>query len=116
MARFADAVERGDVDAVVALLTDEARLTMPPLPLVYQGRGAIAAFLREREDVRGAPLRLVPTRANDQPAFGAYLGAEARGLFVLTLERDAVAAITWFADTGLFRRFGLPPALTDFAR
>ena len=97
--RFADAVERADVDAVVALLTGDARLTMPPLPLVYQGREAIAAFLREREDVRGAPLRLVPTRANAQPAFAAYLHEQPRGLFVLTLEDDAVAGITWFSDT-----------------
>jgi RNA polymerase sigma-70 factor (ECF subfamily) len=112
VARFADAVERGDVDAMVALLTDEARLTMPPRPLTYQGREAIAAFLREREDERGAPLRLVPTRANGQPAFGAYLDEQPRGLFVLTLEGDAVAAITWFADTGLFHHFGLSPTLT----
>ena len=110
--RFSDAVERADVDAVVALLTGDARLTMPPLPLLYQGREAIAAFLREREDVRGAPLRLVPTRANTQPAFGAYLHEQPRGLFVLTLEDDAVAGITWFSDTGLFRRFGLPQAPT----
>ena len=114
--RFADAIERGDVDAAVALLTADALLTMPPLPLTYQGHEAIAAFLREREAVRGAPLRLVPTRANTQPAFAAYLpeGATAhpRGLFVLTLEGNAVAAITWFADTGLFGRFGLPPVFT----
>jgi RNA polymerase sigma factor (sigma-70 family) len=109
--RFADAVERGDVDAVVALLTEDARLTMPPLPLVYQGREAIAAFLREREEVRGDPLRLAPTRANTQPAFGAYLTDQPRGLFVLTLEGNAVAAITWFSDTDLFRHFGLPPTL-----
>jgi RNA polymerase sigma-70 factor, ECF subfamily len=108
--RFAEAIERGDVDAAVALLTADALLTMPPLPLTYQGHEAIAAFLRERETVRGAPLRLVPTRANTQPAFAAYLGAEPRGLFVLALDGDAVAAITWFADTGLFRHFGLPTA------
>jgi RNA polymerase sigma-70 factor (ECF subfamily) len=81
---------------------------MPPLPLIYQGHEAIAAFLREREEERGAPLRLVPTRANTQPAFAAYLGEQPRGLFVLTLEGDAVAAITWFADTAVFRHFGLP--------
>src|SRR5829696_8643632 len=68
--RFADAVESGDVDAMVALLSDDALLTMPPLPLEYQGRDAIAAFLGWREEVRGRPLRLVPTRANTQPAFG----------------------------------------------
>ena len=82
---------------MVALLTDDAWLTMPPTPLEYQGHGAIGAFLRYREAERGAPLRLVPTRANTQPAFEAYLGQERRGLFVLTLEGDRISAITWFA-------------------
>ena len=95
--RFADAVEAGDVDGMVALLTDDAWLTMPPTPLEYQGRSAIGAFLRYRELERGAPLRLVPTRANTQPAFEAYLDQERRGLFVLTLEGDRISAITWFA-------------------
>jgi len=115
--RFADAVHDGDVDAMVALLTDDALVTMPPLPLEYQGREAISAFLRHREEQRGAPLRLLPTRANTQPAFGCYLPdeqagiARPTGLFVLTLEGDAIAAITWFADTRLLRHFGLPPTL-----
>jgi RNA polymerase sigma-70 factor (TIGR02960 family) len=115
--RFADAVESGDIDAVVSLLTDDARLTMPPLPLEYQGHEAIAALLRHRAELLGAPLRVVSTRANAQPAFGCYLrdpqAAIARpfGLLVLTLAGDAIAAITWFADTGLFRHFGLPRTL-----
>jgi hypothetical protein len=58
---------------MVALLTDEAWLTMPPLPHTYQGRNAIGAFLRGAEERRGAPMRLVSTRANTQPAFGCYL-------------------------------------------
>ena len=117
--RFADAVQSGDVDDVVALLTDDALLTMPPQPLEYQGHEAIAAFLRHRAELRGAPLRVVPTRANTQPAFGCYLpdahAAIARpyGLIVLTLEGDAIAAITWFADTGVFRHFGLPRTLPN---
>jgi RNA polymerase sigma-70 factor (TIGR02960 family) len=115
--RFADAVQSGDIDEVVALLTDDALLTMPPQPLEYQGHQAIAAFLGQRAELRGAPLRVVPTRANTQPAFGCYLpdaqAAIARpyGLIVLTLEGDAVSAITWFADTGVFRHFGLPRTL-----
>jgi RNA polymerase sigma-70 factor, ECF subfamily len=114
VARFADAVQSGDIDDIVALLTDDARLTMPPQPLEYQGHEAIAAFLRQRAELRGAALRVVPVRANTQPAFGCYLpdaqAAIARpyGLIVLTLERHAVAGITWFADTGVFSRFGLP--------
>ena len=66
-------MENGDVDGMVALLTDDAWLTMPPLPHAYQGRNAIGAFLRGGEERRGAPLRLRPTRANTQPAFGGYL-------------------------------------------
>jgi RNA polymerase sigma-70 factor (TIGR02960 family) len=117
--RFADAVQSGDVDDVVALLTDDALLTMPPQPLEYQGHEAIAAFLRHRAALRGAALRVVPTRANTQPAFGCYLpdaqAATARpyGLIVLTLEREAIAGITWFADTGVFRHFGLPRTLPN---
>ena len=115
--RFADAVERGDVDSVVALLTDDAWLAMPPLPHLYLGRMAIAAFLRNRAVVRGAPLRVVATRANTQPAFGCYLPvpqaaiARAYGLLVLTLEGDRIAAITWFPDTGVFHHLGLPSTL-----
>jgi RNA polymerase sigma-70 factor (TIGR02960 family) len=115
--RFADAVQSGDVDDIVALLTDDALLTMPPQPLEYQGQEPIAAFLRHRAELRGAPLCVVPTRANTQPAFGCYLpdpqAAVARpyGLIVLTLEGDAVGGITWFADTGVFRHFGLPRRL-----
>jgi len=117
--RFADAVESGDVDDVVALLTDDALLTMPPQPLVYQGHAPIAAFLRDRAVRRGAPLRVVPARANTQPALGCYLpdahAAIARpyGLIVLTLEGDAIAAIAWFSDTGVFQHFGLPRTLAS---
>jgi RNA polymerase sigma-70 factor (TIGR02960 family) len=115
--RFADAVEAGDVDAMVALLTDDAWVTMPPEPWQYQGPTAIGAFLRDREVRRGALLRLVPTRANGQPAFGCYLPdaqteiARAYALFVLTLEGDRISAITWFADTSVFPQFGLPRML-----
>ena len=115
--RFADAVESGDVDGVVSLLTDDALITMPPLPLEYQGHEAIAAFLRHRAELRGAALRVVPTSANSQPAFGCYLpdphAAIARpyGMIVVTLAGDAIAAITWFSDTGVFRHFGLPRTL-----
>ena len=57
--RFADAVQSGDLDAMVTLLTDDALLTMPPQPLEYQGHDAIAAFMRHRAQLRGAPLRFV---------------------------------------------------------
>jgi RNA polymerase sigma-70 factor (TIGR02960 family) len=115
--RFADAVETGDIDAVVALLTDDAWVSMPPAPHQYQGRAAIGAFLRDRARLRGGPLRLVPTRANGQPAFGAYFPAPhtaiARpyGFVVLTLDGDRISDITWFADTSVFAHFGLPRSL-----
>ena len=73
VARFAEAVERGDTEAVVALLADDAWVTTPPYPFEYQGIEAITVFLDDRARLRGAPLRVVPTRANGQPAFGCYL-------------------------------------------
>ena len=115
--RFATAVERGDVDAVVSLLADDAWVRMPPQPYEYQGHTAVAAFLRDRAIRRGAPLRLVPTRANGQPAFGCYLPdaraaiTRAYGLTVLTLEGESISAITWFGDLGVFPHFGLPRTL-----
>jgi len=116
---FVETVENGDIDGLVALLTDDAWLTMPPLPHAYQGRNAIGGFLRGAAARRGAPMRLVPTRANTQPAFGCYLPvpdtgvARALALLVLTLEDDAISAITWFADSSAFPRFGLPRTLPD---
>ena len=115
--RFAAAVEAGDIDAVLTLLTGDAWLTMPPEPYQYQGPAAIAAFLRHRAALRGAPLRLVPTRANTQPAFGCYLPcahtplARPYGMIVLTLRGDQISAITWFSDSSVFPCFGLPRAL-----
>jgi RNA polymerase sigma-70 factor (ECF subfamily) len=115
--RFAEAVENGDIDGMVALLTDDAWVTMPPLPHAYQGRHVIGAFLRGSAERRAGPLRLVPTRANTQPAFGCYLSlpetdvARAYALFVLTLEREQISAITWFADSSVFPQFGLPRML-----
>jgi RNA polymerase sigma-70 factor, ECF subfamily len=116
--RFALAVEAGDVEAVVSLLTDDAWVTMPPQPYEYQGHAAIAAFLEDRASARGGrALRLVPTRANGQPAFGCYLPdthaaiAHSYGLMVLTLEGDRISAITWFGDNSVLPRFGLPRTL-----
>jgi RNA polymerase sigma-70 factor (TIGR02960 family) len=111
---FADAVESGDTDGIVSLLTDDAWLTMPPEPYEYQGGEAIARFLEDRATRRGAHYRLVPIRANGQPAFGCYLPdphapiARAYGMMVLTLTEDRVSAITWFGERSLFSHFGLP--------
>jgi RNA polymerase sigma-70 factor (TIGR02960 family) len=115
--RFARAVENGDIDGVVALLTDDAWLTMPPEPYEYQGHAVIAGFLDDRARRRGANYRLVPTGANGQPAFGCYLPdpdvgtARAHGLMVLTVRGDQISAIAWFGDPAVFDRFGLPTAL-----
>jgi RNA polymerase sigma-70 factor (TIGR02960 family) len=116
--RFADAFESNDIERVVALLTDDACVTMPPEPLEYQGSRAIATFLQNRVDARGGRgIRLVPTRANTQPAFGHYIQdahapiARASGLLVLTLDGDRIAAITRFHDGGVLPYFGLPRTL-----
>ena len=69
--RFAEAVEAGDIDAVVAVLTDDAWLTMPPWPWEYQGPTAVGEFLRFLEGWRGAPLRLVQRVRTASPPSGA---------------------------------------------
>jgi RNA polymerase sigma-70 factor, ECF subfamily len=115
--RFADAFERGDTNAVVALLADDAWVTMPPYPFEYQGKAAITLFLEDRVRLRGAPLRLVPTRANGQPAFGCYLDdrhapvARPFSFLVLTLDGEKISAITAFTNTSVFAHFGLPRTL-----
>jgi RNA polymerase sigma-70 factor (TIGR02960 family) len=116
--RFADAFESGDVDGVVALLTDDAWLRMPPEPLEYQGHASIARFLSTvPAGGRLDRFRLVATRANVQPAFGFYLKdpqsaiARAAGILVLTLEGERISAMTAFHDTSVFPHFGLPRTL-----
>jgi RNA polymerase sigma-70 factor (TIGR02960 family) len=117
--RFVDAFENADIDRVIALLTDDAWLTMPPEPLEYQGHAAIAEFYLTRSWWGVHTARLVPTRANGQPAFGYYLRdpvspiAHAHGLIVLTLGGDRICAITRFGDNSLFPLFGLPRTLHD---
>lgn len=114
--RFADAFTADDFEGVIALLTDDARLAMPPAPHEYLGPAAIVAFLRASATwhrPRGFRLLLVPTRANNQPAFGCFLVAvdgveHPAGLLVLTLRGDRISAITRFLDNDLSRWFGLP--------
>jgi RNA polymerase sigma-70 factor (ECF subfamily) len=116
LAKLVDAFERGDVDGIVSLMKEDAWVRMPPLPLEYQGRKLARRFFATvafREDRR---YRLVPTRANGQQAFGVYLEdrnsgvAHIFGLFVITLTRDKVSAITRF-DGSVIARFGLPRTL-----
>jgi RNA polymerase sigma-70 factor (TIGR02960 family) len=113
-AEFVRAYESADVAALVALLTDDVFISMPPIPLEYQGREA-AARLFAGIFHSGRRVDLVPTRANGQPAFGAYLRAHsgvrhAAGLFVLTLTGDRICAFTRF-DSGVLPSFGLPRSL-----
>jgi RNA polymerase sigma-70 factor (TIGR02960 family) len=114
LARFVSAYEAADLDAVVALLTDDVFISMPPMPFEYQGRDAVADFCAR---IFGAGRRfdLVATRANGQPAFGTYLRApdgtsHGIGLFVLTLSGDRISAMTRF-ENSVLPRFALPPSL-----
>ena len=118
VAGFADAFERGDVDAIVALLAADARMTMPPQPVEYAGHVAIAAFLAMRIAERaGRQVRLVATRANGDPAFLVYMQdaaaplVRAYVLLVLTLAGEEIAEITAFRDSAVLAAFGLPRTL-----
>ena len=115
VARFADAFERGDVEPIVALLAEDACWTMPPEPDEYHGREAITELIAHAFATRGdSPRRLIPTRANSQPAFVQYAKdphtgvGRASGLLVLTLDGDRISHITRFAATGALPHFGLP--------
>lgn len=114
VAEFARAYESGDVDALVALLTDDVFVSMPPIPLEYQGRDVVARLFASIFG-SGRRVDLVPTRANGQPAFGAYLRAHTgirhgSGLFVLTLTGDRIRAFTRF-ESSVLPWFGLPRSL-----
>lgn len=112
--RFADAFMADDIDGVLALLTDDAWLAMPPAPHEYHGLAAIAAFLQASAAWRRPrKLQLVPTRLNTQPAFGCFFTAaddavaRPAGLLVLSLREDRIRAITRFLDNDLPHRFEL---------
>ncbi|MCW2884447.1 MAG: hypothetical protein QOE54_4301 [Streptosporangiaceae bacterium] len=118
VARLTRAFETNDVDGVVALLTDDVWLTMPPLPLEYQGRELAARFHAAVTFRQGRTYRLVATRANGQPAFGMYVPdprakvLHASGLLVLTLAGSRICAMTRF-DNSMLPRFGLPRLLPE---
>src|SRR5260370_21353486 len=97
---LARAAELADLDALVALLTDDCFVPMPPLPFQYEGRDVVARFCASLFR-SGRRFDLVRTRANCQPAFGAYLRApngisHGVGLYVLTLTRHRICDITPF--------------------
>ncbi len=112
---YMEAWERSDVDAVVAMLAEEATFTMPPQPTWFRGRDAIATFLAARPLAEGMRWRIVPTRANGQLAFGHYCwdgaGFAAESVAVLTLRGTQIEDLTVFRTPELLERFGLPARL-----
>jgi RNA polymerase sigma-70 factor (TIGR02960 family) len=118
--RFADAYVAADLTRLLALLTDDAWLSMPPAPHEYHGIDAIAGFLRASFRYRGnRRVLLRPARANTQPAFGSYLVDPAErvatpaGLFVLAMAGDRIQAVTRFHVDALYPRFGLSESLSE---
>jgi RNA polymerase sigma-70 factor (ECF subfamily) len=112
--KFVRAWEAADLDALVTLLTDDVFMSMPPMPFEYQGRDVVARFCASIFRA-GRRFDLISTRANGQPAFGAYLRAptgirHGTGLYVLTLTGDRISAMTRF-DNSVLPSFGLPRSL-----
>ncbi len=114
VAKFVSAWESADLDALVALLTDDVFISMPPMPFEYEGRDVVARFCASIFG-SGRRFELVRTRANGQPAFGAYLRAPTGishgvGLYVLTLTGERISAMTRF-ENSVLPWFGLPRSL-----
>jgi RNA polymerase sigma-70 factor (ECF subfamily) len=113
---FVDALERGDIPRVVALLTDDVRMTMPPEPFELRGSRPIAEYLGR---FWGAGVKVVMTRANASPALGYYRPDphsdvyRASGLIVVSVAGDRVSSLTRFGDLSLFATFGLPRTITQ---
>jgi RNA polymerase sigma-70 factor (ECF subfamily) len=116
VARLTDALERGDVDALVGLLTDDVLLSMPPAMLEYRGIDVARQFFASVLLRSGRSYRAVQTRANGQPAFGMYVADphtgvfRAHGLLVVTIADDRITAVTGF-NVSVMGRFGLPRML-----
>jgi RNA polymerase sigma-70 factor (ECF subfamily) len=114
---YVSAWERGDVEAVVAMLANDARIAMPPIPTWYRGRDAVGCFLSERALRDEQPRRLLRIRANGAPAFGQYTWSEERrrlrahGIMVLAFEGERVKEIAAFLTPEAVGRFGLPDEL-----
>ena len=112
--KFVSAWESADLDALVALLTDDVFISMPPMPFGYEGLDVVARFCASLFGA-GRRFDLVPARANGQPAFGAYLRPadgirHGTGLYVLTLAGDRITAMTRF-ENSVLPWFGLPRSL-----
>ena len=116
--RYVNAFQRADVDALVALLSDEVVLEMPPAPLWYRGVEHYGSFMARVYALRGSTWRTHPVAANGQPAFVAYThdehgGFRAHSLQVLTIEDGLIVHNVVFADATLFAYFDLPDRLPD---
>lgn len=115
--RLVRAYQANDLDGLVALLSDDVCLRMPPVPLEYSGRDLVEEFFAVVAFRPGRTFRLVATRANQQPAFGVYIADphtptfHASGLLVLTLAGEQICGITRF-DNSALPRFGLPRILS----
>ena len=115
--RYVTAWERNDVGAVVAMLAEDARMTMPPLPTWYRGREQVGTFLSGWVLAGAERWHLIPARVNGQVAFGAYTRDEMtraflpHGVSVLTLRGARIEEITVFLTPAAFPRFGLPRAI-----
>jgi RNA polymerase sigma-70 factor (ECF subfamily) len=115
--RYRAAWERADVDAVMAMLAEDAVLAMPPHPTWYAGLDAIGAFLRLRPFRPGWRERIVPARANGQLAFVHYAWLDGRftahALGVLAFRGEQIADLTFFRSADTFAPFGLPSTLEE---
>jgi len=117
-ARLTDAMERADLDALIELLVADVRLSMPPAMLEYRGIGPVRRVFAAVVFRPGRRYRVVPVRANGQPAFGLYLADphasvyRAYGLQVITTAGDHITAITYFTSD-VMTRFGLPRTLPE---
>jgi RNA polymerase sigma-70 factor, ECF subfamily len=115
--RYVTAWERNDVDAIVAMLAEDAKLAMPPLPTWYRGREQVALFLSRGPLAGTTRWRLIPARANGQLAFGLYAWDDKtqtfmpRAIDVLTLGGAQIQEITAFLTPDAFRTFDLPASL-----
>jgi RNA polymerase sigma-70 factor (ECF subfamily) len=115
--RYVAAFERNDIDAVVSMLAEDARMVMPPLPSWYSGRDQVGAFLRKYPLRGDRRWRMVPTSANGQPALATYEWNEQAGVFtahsvsVLTLRGSQIEEITAFLNPELLKPFALPAPL-----
>ena len=119
VARFTNALERADLDALIELLVTDVRLSMPPAMLEYRGIESAQRLFAGVAFRPGRTYRVVPTRANGQPAFGLYLADPHAGVYraytllVITTTDDHITAITGFHNTNVMTRFGLPRTLPE---